>query len=96
MSGFQHREGSGSLWPNKDKGDNAKAPNSKGEIMLNGVVFEIAGWTREAKNGQKFISLSGKPKGERQERREAPRQEPQRVAGAGHVDDEVPFAACWQ
>ena len=91
MSGFQHREGAGSLWPNKDKGDNPKAPNSKGEIMLNGVVFEIAGWTRTDKNGGKYISLSGKPKGERQERPTAPRQEPQRQASSRDLDDEVPF-----
>lgn len=90
MSGFQHREGAGSLRPNDKKGDNEKAPNSKGEIMLGGTVYEIAGWTRTDKNGAKYISLSGKPKGERQER-PAQRQEPQRQASSRDLDDEVPF-----
>lgn len=89
MSGWQPKEGSGSLWPNDKKGDNEKAPNSKGEIMLNGVVFEIAGWTRTAKDGRKYISIAGKPKGQREERREAPRQEPQRHST--DLDDEIPF-----
>ena len=89
MSGFQHKEGNGTLRPNDRKGDNEKAPNSKGDIMLGGVVYEIAGWTRTDKNGTKYISLSGKPKEARQERPAAPRQEPQRHSA--DLDDEVPF-----
>ena len=38
-----------------------KAPGYRGDIMLNGVVYEIAAWVKEGKNG-KFFSLSGKPK----------------------------------
>lgn len=54
-----------------------KAPGYRGDIMLGGVVWEIAAWVKEGKNG-KFFSLSGKQKGETYKnglRQEAPREE---------------------
>jgi hypothetical protein len=57
---WEHREGSGSLFKNDQKG-NEKAPGYRGEILLGGVLYELAGWLKEGKNG-KFFSISGKPK----------------------------------
>jgi hypothetical protein len=98
MSGWQPKEGSGSLFKNKNKtADNH--PVSRGDIMLGGVVYELAAWRKTGRDGEDFLSLSGKPKEARpapSQRREAPRQEPQRQAGGGDLDDDVPFAACWQ
>ena len=97
MSGWQHREGSGSLFKNKHKtADNH--PVSKGDIMLGGVLYEIAAWKKTKQDGEEFLSLSGKVKEARPQREErpAPRQEPQRQAGGGDLDDEIPFSACWQ
>lgn len=57
---WEPKEGSGSLFKADQKG-NEKAPGYRGDIMLGGVVYEIAGWVKEGKNG-KFFSLNGKPK----------------------------------
>ena len=56
---WEPKEGSGSLFKAEQKSE--KAPGYRGDIMLGGVVYEIAAWVKEGKNG-KFFSLSGKPK----------------------------------
>jgi hypothetical protein len=44
----------------------------RGDILLDGVLYEIAGWTREGTNGRpRWLSLAGKRK---QERTQAPQQ----------------------
>lgn len=57
--GWEPKEGSGSLFKAEQKSD--KAPGYRGDIMLDGVVYELAAWVKEGKNG-KFFSLSGQPK----------------------------------
>lgn len=76
---FEHRDGSGSLFRAEKKSE--KAPDMRGDLMLNGVLYELAGWKKEGKNGS-FLSLSAKPK---EERKSAPSQ------GAS-VDSDIPFA----
>jgi hypothetical protein len=56
---WEQKEGSGSLFKAEQKSE--KAPGYRGDIMLGGVVYEIAAWVKEGKNG-KFFSLSGKQK----------------------------------
>ena len=70
---FEHREGSGSLFPNKKKTSDSH-PNATGELMLNGVIWEVAAWTKTDKNGGKWQSLSVKPKDERPARSSAPQE----------------------
>lgn len=55
MSGYQHREGSGSLFPNKKERDNH--PDWKGDAMFNGQIIEIAGWDKTTAGGKRFISV---------------------------------------
>lgn len=64
MSDFQHREGSGSLFPNK-KRDNDKSPNARGDALIGGVLYEISAWTKRDKNGNPWQSLAIKPKAPR-------------------------------
>jgi hypothetical protein len=68
---YEQRPNTGSLFKNDKKGDNPKAPNLKGTALLeleDGrlVELDLAAWTRETRTGDKFLSLSIKPKGERQ------------------------------
>ena len=87
MSGtYQHREGSGSLFPNKKGSDNH--PDMKGDAMVNGVVVEVAAWRKTTASGKEFLSLkiSGK-------RQSAPPRDPPPGRG-GDVDSEIPFSAC--
>lgn len=54
---YEHKEGFGGLFKN-DKKDSEKQPDYKGSIMLNGVVYELAGWKKEGAKGT-FLSLKG-------------------------------------
>lgn len=67
---YEQRDGSGALFKN-DKQGNEKRPDYRGDITLGGVQYEIAGWLKDGKRG-KFLSLSGKVKGERPKRDDDP------------------------
>ena len=40
-----------------DQAGNDKRPNYKGKINVNGVDYELAGWTRTGASGVPFLSL---------------------------------------
>jgi hypothetical protein len=78
---------SGSLFRN-DKREKDSHPNLTGTVMVEGKEFWISGWTKERQNGEKWISLSFKPKearrvsvGTSQDFERAPLD----------IDDDVPF-----
>jgi hypothetical protein len=82
---WEPKEGSGSLFKAEQKSE--KAPGYRGEILLGGVLYELAGWIKEGKSG-KFFSLSGKPKGETYKnglRQEAPKD------SIADMADDIPF-----
>lgn len=85
---YQPKEGSGALFKN-DKGDNQARPDYRGDLMVGGVVYEVAGWIKAlpSDSSQRFMSLSAKPK----EQRQAPRQEQRRPAPRRDEDEDVPF-----
>lgn len=60
---YEPKEGSGALFKN-DKADNPARPDYRGDIMLNGVLYEISGWIKPLPSNaeKRFMSLSGKPK----------------------------------
>lgn len=53
----------GSLFKNEKKTEE-KHPDMNGSINIEGVEYWISGWTKVSKGGQKFISLSVRPKQE--------------------------------
>lgn len=69
---YQLKEGQGSLFRNENRSSD-KAPNARGEILIGGVLYELASWTKEGRKG-KFQSLTAKPKEQRTERREPDRR----------------------
>jgi hypothetical protein len=103
---YEPREGQGSLFTN-DKGDNPARPDYRGDIMLDGVVYEISGWIKPLPSdpSRRFLSLAGKPKAGRQaqqgrttappQRQQPPRRDepPMRPSprSAGFDDDGPPF-----
>lgn len=95
---YQPKEGNGALFRN-DKGDNPSRPDYRGDIMLNGVVYEVSGWLKPLPSdaSKRFLSLAGKPKQGQQARQpEPPRQAPQRARsepqGSGFDDmSDVPW-----
>lgn len=97
---YQPKDGSGALFRN-DKGDNPARPDYRGDIMLNGVLYEISGWLKPLPSdaSKRFMSLSGKPKGQQQVRqqgqpRQAEQRQQQRTAPRGgfeDMDNDVPW-----
>ena len=51
----------GALFIN-DKRTQQNHPNYTGSINIEGVEYWLSGWTKESRNGKKFLSLSVKPK----------------------------------
>jgi hypothetical protein len=53
---YEQRPDSGILFRNHRKGDNAKAPDWKGTVNVEGEEYELAAWEREGKKGP-FLSI---------------------------------------
>lgn len=84
-------ENRGTLGRNKRK-EKDTHPDYSGKINVDGVEYWLSGWLKEA-NGEKFFSLSVKPKEPRQDNRaekfEAAVQD--RWPGAQKVNDDIPW-----
>lgn len=61
---YELREMSGQLFKNHKK-EKDTHPNARGECKIDGVVYEVAAWTKITKNGDPWQSLSFKIKGQR-------------------------------
>ena len=57
---MEKRDNSGVLFKN-DKKDNERAPEYKGNIMVDGNEYWISAWIKEGKSG-KFMGLAVSPK----------------------------------
>ena len=80
---YEQREGSATLFRN-DKKSSDKAPDWRGEGMLNGELIEIAAWEKSGSRGT-FFSLNLKNK-----QAYVPKQE--KVTSDSNEDDlDIPF-----
>lgn len=61
---YSLKDGQGSLFKNSHK-EKDSHPDMRGDCMLDGVVYEISGWSKVTQKGDRFLSLSIKPKQER-------------------------------
>lgn len=76
---YEHKDGQGSMFRNEKQND--RQPDYKGTIMINGTVYEIAGWERTSQKGTSYISLqAGLPRERDVQQDNAPRQQYQRPA----------------
>jgi uncharacterized protein (DUF736 family) len=74
----------GSLFKN-DRKDDAKFPDYKGSINVDGTDYWLSAWIKVSKDGNKFMSLSVKNKDQKEAKaptKHYPRQD---------FDDDVPF-----
>jgi uncharacterized protein (DUF736 family) len=53
---MEQKNNSGALFKNDKKG-NEKAPEYKDICVVDGIQKEVAAWVKEAKNGNKYLSL---------------------------------------
>ena len=73
----------GSLFKN-DRKDDAKFPDYKGSLNVDGVEFWLSAWLKVSKDGQKFMSLSIKNKNADASLNKKPKK-------AEFDDSEIPF-----
>lgn len=88
---YELRNNSGSLFRNKRK-EQENHPDSTGTVMVAGVEYFINGWTKVTKDGDKFVSLSFKPKEGKP--LTAPEKRPATARGGSGFDDmpdDLPF-----
>jgi hypothetical protein len=79
---YEHKPNTGTLFKN-DKREKDTHPHARGEALIDGVLYEVAAWTKEGKKG-KFQSLSFKAK----EARQTSYDEPD---NARPLDNDLPF-----
>lgn len=75
MGNYEQREMGGALFKNK-KGKDAH-PDMRGAAKIRGVLYEIAAWAKETKNGSRFLSMVFSVPDEQQQPEPGPRDEPQ-------------------
>ena len=85
---YELREGQGSLFKNKYKKTDDH-PNVRGELLLDGVLYEVSAWTKKTKLGEPWQSLQVKRKEPRAPAEPAWGSE--RKAAGPDFDDDVPF-----
>jgi hypothetical protein len=61
MSMTQQQRDGGALFKN-DRRESETSPDYKGTLTVAGVEYWLAGWIKSAKSGQRYMSLSVKPK----------------------------------
>lgn len=79
----------GVLFKNKDK-QSPKHPDYRGNCEIDGKQFWLDAWIKTSKAGDKFMSLSFKPK-MAQEHKGASRNPPPRQSGDPGFGDDSPF-----
>lgn len=67
-----------------DKQGNDKRPDYNGSLNVNGVDYELSGWMKVSKKGNKFMSLTIREPFKKTTKAATPAVEP-------FEDDEVPF-----
>ena len=82
---YELKEGQGSLFTNKRK-ETETHPNLQGSIMVGGVEHWISGWVKLTANGEKWISLSVKPKEPKGQKSAVKAQKP-----SDEFSDDIPF-----
>jgi len=65
-----------------DRKERDAQPDMTGKVDIEGKEYRLAGWTKEAKTGKKFLSIAVTPS---EEQSAAPAQ------AAQDPDDEIPF-----
>lgn len=77
---YEKKDGFGAIFKNKQKAPDSKQPDYRGDIMLGGKLWSIAGWVKNGGSGP-YLSLKGE---EPRDKAETKRREPE-------DDSPIPF-----
>lgn len=90
---FEPKEGMGSFFQNDKKG-NEKAPDYRGEVMIAGNIYKLAGWKKLTAKGDPMLSLKAEVKGAAPDAYQAPKKEPAKIDAKdpfGDMEDDITF-----
>ncbi len=89
---YEHKEGSGTLFINRKK-TKPTQPDWQGEIMVNGVLMNLAAWTKLTKNGDEWLSvnISEKMSVSVSEKREEAKVSKPVGSKFDKLEDDIPF-----
>lgn len=86
---FTRKDGDGVLFKNDDR-KNDRAPNYRGNILINGQEYWLSGWLKESKSGDKYMSLSAQPK-QAQYHHGAAKNPPAQRSNEPDLNDDIPW-----
>ena len=76
-----------------DEKKNDRWPDFRGDLTVEGRKWKLAGWTKEDKNGRKYLSLVARPAEDRgDDHQQATRSSWQKPLD----DDSIPFEMEWR
>lgn len=52
---YERKNGQGTLFTNEKSND--RQPDFKGDIVIDGVIYELAAWSKTSLKGQKYFSV---------------------------------------
>ena len=87
-------DNSGAIFVN-DRKEKDSHPDRSGQAMIDGREYWVSGWLKKDRNGNPFLSLAFKLKGEKQPQPTTSKMQPL-GRGRDDMDDEVPFAPEWR
>jgi uncharacterized protein (DUF736 family) len=85
---YETKPGNGALFKN-DRKEKETHPDYKGDININGTNYWLSAWLKATKDGKKYMSLSAKPKEDREETK--PQTLAQKQPEKFDDDDALPF-----
>jgi hypothetical protein len=82
---FEPKELRGALFKNVDKEEGSSAPDYRGDLIVAGVKYRLAGWVKTSAKGSKFLSLAATRDDEKRDGERRP------TAAGSRPDAEIPF-----
>jgi hypothetical protein len=60
---YELKDMTGNIWPNDKKAEQkAGAPDGRGEMSIDGLIYKVSAWVTSARDGRQYYSLRIEPK----------------------------------
>lgn len=82
MANMELKNNTGTAFTNRKTKDTQ--PDFKGELNVEGKVWQVAVWSRVSKNGNKYLSMKVEMRG-------VPEEKPQETKTTDYIEDDIPW-----